>query len=128
MSEQYPEDVVQQISQSPVLSGMFDSPVAGVETFLMSSKTSGFRGEGRGQPVCEAITQLFTPRRERNVRGELRWIVNQPENRTDLTQVVKVTTCREGGKCYSGALSSRYELYIDISQPGSQPDILFGFY
>ena len=112
MSEKYPEDVVQQIRQSPVLSGMFDSPVAGVETSLMSSKTSGYRGEGRGQPVCDAITQLFTPRRERNVRGEMRWIVNQPENRTDLTQVVKVTTCREGGKCYSGALSSRYELYV----------------
>ena len=104
MSEKYPKDVVQQISQSPVLSGMFSSPLAGVESSLMSSKTSGYP---RGQPVCEAITQLFTPRRERNVRGEMRWIVNQPENRTDLTQVVKVTKCREGGQCHSGALSTR---------------------
>ena len=107
MSENYPEDVVKQISQSPVLSGMFDSPVAGVESSLMSSKTSGYREDNRGQPVCDAITQLFTPRRERNVRGQMRWIVNQPENRTDLTQVVKVTKCREGGQCYSGALSTR---------------------
>ena len=104
MSENYPEDVVQEISQSPVLSGMFDSPVAGVESSLMSSKT---QRDSRGQPVCEAITQLFTPRRERNVRGQMLWIVNQPENRTDLTQVVKVTKCREGGQCYSGALSTR---------------------
>ena len=111
MPEKYPDDVVQQIILSPFLSGMFDSPVVGVESSLMSSKTSGFRGESRSQPVCDAITQLFTPRRKMNVRGEMRWIVNQPENRTDLTQVVKVTTCREGGKCYSGALSSRYELY-----------------
>ena len=107
MSENYPQDVVQQISQSPVLSGMFDSPVVGVESSLMSSKTSGYRENSGSQPACDAITQLFTPRRERNVRGQMRWIVNQPENRTDLTQVVKVTKCMEGGKCYSGALSSR---------------------
>ena len=108
MPENYPEDVVKQISQSPVLSGMFDSPVAGIESSMLSSKTSGYRGDSRGQSVCEAMTQLFTPRRERNVRGQMRWIVNQPENRTDLTQVVKVTKCSEGGQCYSGALSTRY--------------------
>merc|ERR1712130_689292 len=44
MPEKYPDDVVQQIIHSPLLSGMFDSPVSGVESSLMSSKTSGFEG------------------------------------------------------------------------------------
>ena len=103
-TENYPKDVLTQIKQSPVLSGMFDSPVVGVS--LLSSKTSGY-SEDRGERICEAVTQLTTPRHERNTRGEMRWIVNQPDNRTDLTQVVKVTKCRVGGKCYDGSLSSR---------------------
>ena len=31
------------------------------------------------------------------------YIINQPENRTELTQLVKVTVChREGEPCYRG--------------------------
>ena len=103
--EKYPSDVVTQILQSPVLSGMFDSPVVGVS--LLSSKTAGYGQEG-GERICEAVTQLTTPRHERNTRGEMRWIVNQPDNRTDLTQVVKVTKCMPGGRCDDGSLSSRH--------------------
>ena len=37
------------------------------------------------------------------------YIVNQPHNKSDLTQVVKVTTCNEEGEeCYKGELSHRH--------------------
>ena len=38
--------------------------------------------------------------------GEMMYIINQPENRTELTQLVKVTVChREGEPCYRGGLT-----------------------
>ena len=36
------------------------------------------------------------------------YIVNQPQNQSDLVQIVRVTTCHEEGEeCYKGELSRR---------------------
>ena len=41
-----------------------------------------------------------------SLAGEMMYIINQPENRTELTQLVKVTVChREGEPCYRGGLT-----------------------
>ena len=110
-SEKYPPGVVKQILQSPALSGMFDSQMEAVVGVSQMSSKSGVWGSGRAELACEASTQLTRPRHERNTRGEMRWIVNQPENRTDLTQLVKVTRCEEGGKCMDGSLTDRHRTY-----------------
>ena len=44
-----------------------------------------------------------------NIAGQFLYIVNNPQNHSELTQVVKVTTCmQDGEECYKGELSNRH--------------------
>ena len=59
--------------------------------------------QGVSESVCGGSTRYITPRQARNKKGVMMYIVNQPDNRTELTQLVKITVChREGDKCQVG--------------------------
>ena len=91
------EDVV----DSPVLMGMFSRVDSmKVEADMMGTKA----GTGKiSESVCGGTTRYITPRQARNKKGVMMYIVNQPEDRTELTQLVKITVChREGEKCQVG--------------------------
>jgi len=96
-------EVVKQVQESPVLLGMFDTAkrVEEVDSDMLGTKIDG--AMGMTEPVCGSTPRYIIPRMARNKKGVMMFIINQPENRTELTQLVKVTMCHnEGEKCHGG--------------------------
>ena len=93
--------LLKDVADSPVLMGMFSRvDTREVEADMMGAKAGASK---MSESVCGGRTRYITPRQARNKRGVMMYIVNQPENRTELTQLVKVTLChREGDKCQVG--------------------------
>ena len=93
---------MKQVQESPVLLGMFDDArrLQEVETDMLGTKIDGVM---MTEPVCGSTPRYITPRKARNKKGVMMFIINQPEDRTELTQLVKVTMCHnEGEKCHGG--------------------------
>ena len=94
---------MKQVQESPVLLGMFDTAkrVEEVDSDMLGTKIDGVMG--MTEPVCGSTPRYIIPRMARNKKGVMMFIINQPENRTELTQLVKVTMCHnEGEKCHGG--------------------------
>ena len=94
--------MIRQVTESSVLMSMFGTDDA-VNDIRMAVKSD----DDYGQNMCHGRTHLMNPHWRRNIKGEMMYIVNQPEGRTDLTQLVRVTTCHsEGEKCHQGVIRS----------------------
>jgi len=100
------------LAKNPLLLGMFDNAV--VEE-VMQLRSGEVLGDGDGEDdeafeevnACDSRTSYILPRAARSVKGSFMFIVNQPAQEK-LSQVVRVTTCREPGhSCYGGQLEGR---------------------
>lgn len=115
------EDVV----DSPVLMGMFSSVDSmEVEADMMGAKAGTSK---MSESVCGGTTRYITPRQARNKKGVMMYIVNQPEDRTELTQLVKITVChREGENCQVGGFGRHVTVckqeYMDHKLVAISPD------
>jgi len=95
-----------------------------VEADMMGAKTGASK---MSESVCGGSTRYITPRQARNKKGVMMYIVNQPDNRTELTQLVKITVChREGDKCQVGGFGRHATVckqeYMDHKLVAISPD------
>ena len=97
--------MIKQVKDSPVLLSMFgDAPDADRPLTLKLATKDDAEVTLHEENICGGFSHYINPHWERNTRGQLMYVVNQPEGHTELTQLVRVTTCaRAGEKCHSGS-------------------------